>query len=84
MTGPSRCQRHAISSEENSPAAGSWIAHAPVLRSHRRRPSRSRPFSGSFPARRLIDLAPRRWSPRAGRDRNPWGLTFDDEESGDR
>jgi len=81
---PRQCQRHRVFGQQGSLVAGSWTMSASVLCSRRRRTSRSRPFSGSLPARRSIDPAPRRWSRRAGRDRNPWGLTFDDKENGAR
>jgi hypothetical protein len=84
LSGPWQCQRHRTFGQQGSIAAGSWTTSTSVFRSHCRRTSRSRPFSGSPPARRLIDSAPRRWSRRTGRDRNPWGLTFDDGESAAR
>jgi hypothetical protein len=77
----SSCERCRTVRHHVVPATRPRAPYVPVPRSHRKR---SRQFSSSLPARRLIGSAPRRWSRRAGKDRNPWGLTFDNEESAEQ
>jgi hypothetical protein len=58
LSRPWQCQRHRTFGRQRSMAAGSSTMSVSVLRSCCGRTSRSRPFSGSPPARRLIDSAP--------------------------
>ncbi len=82
MSETSLCRRHRrLGEPRGAPARHSWVAPECC---HRSKPRLSRPFSGSLPARRMTDSAPRRWSRRAGGDRNLWGLTFDNDGGGEQ
>lgn len=82
MSRPSQCQRDRGLGQHGTPVMRSSARPAAVLRFHRNRRTRSRPFSGSGPPRRLSDSSLGRCLRRVGRDRNPWGLAFDSEDSG--
>jgi hypothetical protein len=57
MSGPWQCLRFPPLGDEGAPTENSWAMSA-ALRSHCRRTSHRRPFSGPFPARRLTDRPP--------------------------
>jgi hypothetical protein len=84
MPGPSEHHRNPLFGPWGIPATNGSAQSVPRHRSHLRRACNSQPSSGSFPARRLISSAPRCWSRRAGGDRNPWNLIFDNEENGEQ
>jgi hypothetical protein len=85
VSGSRLCRRHPTASVNRSPSPRRWTRSIGSLHAHSGTTGHGRSIAGPLSARRWSN--PSRSWPRhmgSGRDRNPWGLAFDDEESGER